>query len=799
MTVPKYFKTTLNIPFFRFLQLILVFGVLSLSDQTAKGQDHLRIESVEGLQHAGAVHFYAQPGELTVSIFKKDKKGGDPVNRIMSAILTGPDGSVCDSAKLYGAKDRQLKVTVKHAGIYTLLVSMNGDQYVQAVTWGFKTNALEYMINSGTGHADRKREEPIILNGSDQPFGIFFKPTKKSFSVKVTALPVDVKAVELYDGAGKLLRKLSVDGGKTETFVNFQEGSSEGIWELRLPHQKGTAYIEGITNDWDKDEKPLPMWTTSRKAYFDLGRYHWLLSPRRFARNVQKGDKGEIKFSLFNNSKSSISLQMSLADLPAIGKLSLQQENLEIAPGTSETVSVQYALSPTLLAGSYNFRLLAKDTQTGKQVFSLLELRVDSPKSVTLPIQLKLFEHDQFQFAYEPDYPRDNQFYFDVENRPWLVTDEGLKVLIAGTWETIKLPQGNKDVNYPTSTIGTDSNGFVYTIVSVDSNPYLMRVSTLDRRPELVPLPPGGHYKMETFMGGKVSKYPPVVLRYLLDTTKKSVSFWAKIHRLELFITSVSGGKLQVDAPILVSDNCVGISDHSGITNSVAADDDKLHLVWGETSDPAKNDPGVPTYTVTYDRKNSTLSNPIFLAYSPPVNDVHNMSTLLIDSKGKKHVIIGAHGRPFQYLTCPSGTEDWSKPIAISQLGQTYIGAILDAQNGIHLFCRTWRRGENFPGLFDASLFYQHKNENNVWEEQKPFALPALPGYSVYYHRLTVDRTGRSYLSMDYWSTWSAYRESYRDADRSRKEGKNRIVFTSKDGKDWQVVTKPNLESGIEK
>src|SRR5690606_29117410 len=117
---------------------------------------------------------------------------------------------------------------------------------------------------------------------------------------------------------------------------------SEEIWELRLPHQKGTVHIEGITNDWDKDEKPLPVWTTSRKAYFDLASYHWLLTPRRLSRNVQKGDKGKIKFSLFNHSKSTLSLQMGLVDLPTIGKLSLKQENLEIAPGTFETVSVQY-------------------------------------------------------------------------------------------------------------------------------------------------------------------------------------------------------------------------------------------------------------------------------------------------------------------------------------------------------------------------------------------------------------------------------------------------------------------------
>src|SRR5690606_602047 len=149
-------------------------------------------------------------------------------------------------------------------------------------------------------------------------------------------------------------------------------------------------------------------------------------------------------------------------------------------------------------------------------------------------------------------------------------------------------------------------------------------VSIDEREPQLVPLPAGGRYKMETYMGGKISAYPPVVLRYLPDSSKEQVSFWAKIHRLELFVTQVTAGRLTLDTPVTVSENCVGISDHSGITNSVASDGDQLFLIWGETSDPTKNDPGVPTYTATYHRKTGVLSPPVFLAFSPPVNDVHN-------------------------------------------------------------------------------------------------------------------------------------------------------------------------------
>jgi len=800
-SLPKRTKITSLIklkkrPSFNFLWFLPAIFLFSLSPgTTVKGQVHLPFR-VEGLQHTGAVHFYAQAGELKLHIFKEDNKGGDPVNRILSAILTSPDGSVCDSAKLFGKTSRALQTKVKQAGIYTLLISMNSDQYNRAVTWGFESNVGKYMINSGTGHADRKREEPIVLNGADQPFGIFFKPTKKNFTVKASTLPDDAKEVKLYDGNGKLAYNSAVKENKAEIFV--QGAAHDGIWELRVPQQRGTVTIEGITHNWDKNEKPLPVWTTSRKAFFELGNYHWLLSPRRFARNVQAGDTGEIRFSLFNNSKASMPLQVSLTDLPAGGKFSVRPQQVKISPGASQSVTVHYTLGSGLQDGKHDFHLLATDTLSGKQAYSLVELRSGTEKAVTLPIQLKLFEHNQFQFAYEPDYPRNSQFYFDAQNRPWVVTDKGLMVLIDATWETIQLSQEKGDIDYPTSTIGTDTQGYVYTIVTINESPYLLRVNSRDRRPELVALPHGGTYKMETFMGGKISQYPPVVLRYLRDSTKKSVSFWAKIHSLELFPTSLVANKLQVGTPILISNNCVGTSDHSGITNSVAADGNKLHLIWGETSDPDKKDPGVPTYTATYDRTSGTLSQPIFLTYSPPVNDAHNMSALLVDSRGTQHVIIGAHGRPFQYLTCPAGTTDWSKALPMSELGQTYVGAALDAQDGIHLFCRTWRRGEDFPGIFDAALYYQHKGKNQSWEEQRPFALPALPGYGIYYHRLTVDRTGRLYLSMDYWPTWSAYRESYRDANVSRKQGKNRVVFTSTDGTDWQIVSTKSLKSQIQ-
>lgn len=762
-------------------------AVLLLFYKISFGQPQTALHEVRGLKHAGGIHFYPSPGILELSIFKEDEKKGNAINQVMHAVILGPDGSSLDSVKLYGTVERNMQIPIKEAGVYTLHLSMNNDQNIRSVTWGFRTNAQLFMINSSAGHTDRRRVEPIILDGGKRPFGVYFKPKKGKFHISVDDLPDEIEKLHLFGGSENLIKELSVKNNQVSDTLLSQ--SSDEVWELRLPESKGTINIEGVTYGWEDQVKPLPVWTSSRQSYFNLEYYHWLLSPRRFARDVKRGDEGEIEFSIYNNSDNIMPLEILIKDAPDIGNFEISTNEILLLPKTSSKISVKYTIDKGVSEGSYPFQVLVKNLDSKKQAFSLIELRVDNHKNVELPIQLKLFEHDQFQFAYEPDYPRDNQFYFDSENRPWLVSPEGLKVKIRDHWQTISLNVDEEDIVYPTSTIGTDAHKNVYTVVNIKNIPYLVQVNGNNLKVVLIPLPAGGTYKMETYMGGKVSEYPPAILRFVRDTSKKRVSRWARVHRLELLSVTLIEGKLKIEDPVLISDNCVGSGDHSGITNAIAAEGEKLHIIWGETSEPGKGDPGVPTYTISYDRKTKSLSSPDFLAYSPPVNDVHNMSSILIDSEGTKHVIIGAHGRPFQYLKQLKDQNTWSKPISISELGQTYVGAVLDAKDGIHLFCRTWRNGKAYPGIFDASLFFQRtRGSSHIWEEQQPFALPALPGYTVYYHRLTVDRHGKLYLSMDYWPTWSVYRESYRDSAERTSKGTNRVIFTSGDGKQWDLL-----------
>src|SRR5690606_41310985 len=129
-------------------------------------------------------------------------------------------------------------------GVYTLLLSMNNDQNIQSVTWGVKTNAQLFIINSCAGHTDRRRLEPIILNGGNEPFGIYFKPEAGNFEVSVSNLPEDVETLQLFDGSETLIKELLVKGNQVNYTVFSR--SSDVVWVIMVSHPSGTTNSEGI-------------------------------------------------------------------------------------------------------------------------------------------------------------------------------------------------------------------------------------------------------------------------------------------------------------------------------------------------------------------------------------------------------------------------------------------------------------------------------------------------------------------------------------------------------------------------
>jgi hypothetical protein len=212
-------------------------------------------------------------------------------------------------------------------------------------------------------------------------------------------------------------------------------------------------------------------------------------------------------------------------------------------------------------------------------------------------------------------------------------------------------------------------------------------------------------------------------------------------------------------------------------------------VAWGEATDPsASRDeiPGVPTYVATYNRATKKLGEPALIGYGPPPNDVHNSPSITMDADGFLHVLVGTHGRPFQYgrsLHSNDAHRGWTEPVVAGEgLRQTYIGFVCGRDGTLHTMFRLWRTGEPFPHSSHATLAYQRKRPGEPWEAPKIICHAPFSEYSIFYHRLTIDQQGRLFLSKDYWSTYWFYRNDH--------FGDRRSVLMSPDGGDtWKLAS----------
>jgi len=297
-------------------------------------------------------------------------------------------------------------------------------------------------------------------------------------------------------------------------------------------------------------------------------------------------------------------------------------------------------------------------------------------------------------------------------------------------------------------------------------------------------------YDIEEFSGHNVPSEPPPLLR-LTYRAKDEKLFWRRLNDLELLLPRRLDGEVSIGTPIPISNECLGVSSHSGIPSSVVSRGDKVHVVWAEATEPDEDVPGVPAYVATYDRSTGALGERALVGYGPPPNDCHNTPGITMDSKGYLHVVVGTHGSPFPYarsLEPNDAHAGWTEPQLIGEgLGQTYIGLVCGPDDTLHLAFRLWLAGTEWHPLSHAgTLAYARKRPGEPWSEPRPLIVPAFSEYSVYYHRLTIDRKGRLFLSYTYWSTYWFYRNDY--------PGMRRSVPISSDGGDnWKLVESDDL------
>ena len=761
----------------------------------------------------GGAYFAAEPGTLIVEVTKRDLNRTTRTTELR-AILAGPDRQVLAEAfipddglpagKIGPRHSVRLIAEVPRPGIYALNITVSQDRYGEAMYWSFRTNCRRYVIETSRGHRDAPHEEPIVLYNPESPARVCFRPSPLGFRVEVIPQTQDIPAPEVLDSFGKSVAKFN----RAESGVWWAEVPSgpnpDSLWQLVIPPGIVTVNLEGLTRWRRGDPYPdLCYWTPEPEAYFPFVAYRWLLTPYRRLLYLEPGQQKELSFQVHNNGKRPIDVVLSLEYPGEKFPVELSPDRVRVAPGIAEKATVRFTLPDEKNTCTFHLRATPEQDSTFT-TYSTVEIRRGRPPAeepFRPPLVLKPYAHENEQFGLLPDYPTENEIYFDLNNRPFVLAWGDLYTLAEGTWRALQVREstliGNsgiraRSVTGLTPKVAFDREGGIYFLAQVDGRASLMHSPDGGETFRAYPLPPSdlpASFDLEVFTGHNVSDGPPPILRFL-RTGRDPKLFWRFLHRLELFVPERKDNEIVLGEPILLSDQCLGLSAHSGSPCCLVSSGGKVHVIWAEATDPAEKLPGTPAYVNTFDRQTRSLGKRILVGYGAPPNDIHNTPAITMDSQGYLHTLGGTHGAPFPYARSmvPHDTQQgFTEPQYISRGEQTYIGLVCGPDDTLYTAFRLWQRGmAPFPNSHFATLALQRKVSTGTWEEPEVLIIPPFSEYSIFYHRLTVDRRGRLFLSYDYWSTHWFYRIDH--------FGRRRVtIFSSDGGRTWKFLTTKDL------
>jgi len=761
----------------------------------------------------GGAYFLAEPGELVVDLVKRDRnRSGRPAE--MRVLLVGPDRKVLQEATLpddgrprgggLGPVQRaRLSARVDRKGVYGLNVSVSQDRYGDEVFWGLRTNCPRYLIETARGHRDERHQEPIVLAGLDRPGDVCFLPRRGAFDVEITGAS-DAGPLSMYDAKGTLVATLEVDSSGRASHA-FPAGANRDAvpWRLHLPACQGTIHVDGLTRWESSDLCPdVCCWTPEPSSHFSLLEYRWLLTPYGKTVYGRAGEQGEAAFEVHNNSdrERTIELSIEFPGSPWPARLSAERVTLRAKRATE--VTVRYTVPAQGATSECHVRATpVEDAEFS--TYSTLTVRegvAPATRPLAMPLVLEPYRHENEQFGYRPDYPVENQMYFAPDNRPSTMTRGGVTSWNGDAWVTTGLRTAvrsrdaeleGRSFGAASSKVAFDRDGGVYLVATSGRQAALLHSTDGAKSFSAYAIPSRAGrsrtFDIEQFSGHNVPEGPPPILRYTQTASDADSRLrWRRVNDLELFVPEKVDGGVSLGEPVLVSTQCIGLSAHSGIPASVVSRGSKVHVIWGEATDPGVKVPGVPTYVATYDRRTKTLGHPALVGYGAPPNDVHNSPSITMDSRGYLHALAGTHGQPFPYarsLEPNDAHSGWTDAEPVGEgLSQTYIGMVCGPDDALHLVYRLWWRGaEPFPLSHYATLAYQRKPAGKPWEAPRVLIVPPFSEYSVFYHRLTIDHAGRLFVSYDYWSTLWFYRNDHR--------GSRRALMMSPDGGEtWKLA-----------
>lgn len=741
---------------------------------------------------SGGVYFLAEPGELVVEIEKRDLHLR-AARTELRAVLAAPDRRVVQEAIIPGdGKPRgsgsgpvlgcRLSTRVERKGVYALIITVSGDPYGAHALWGFRTNCPKYLIETARAHRDARHEEPIALASPGRAGDVCFLPRSEAFQLEVSGTKKDAAPPQMFDAKDVLIATLDQPSHEFPAKVHRDAVP----WRLHFPAALGTLQADGLTR-WDaRDLQPdLALWTPEAKSWFPFPENRWLLTPYSRTVYAQPGTPTEIAFQIRNDAREERTIRLSLEFPDGAWPVRLSTESVKL--GGKKTASVTLTgTAPETGQTRIGHLRATPEGESGFSTYATFTVTAGgdpATKPLALPLVLKPWQHENEQFGHLPDFPTESQIYFDSGNQPFVLASSGIATLRDGRWTTSKPEGAGRPL---TSKIAFDRDNHLYVLADSKTGATLFHSADGGRTFDACPIPgQNSAFDLEEFTGHNPLDGPPPILRYT-RTAKDPKLFWRALHDLELFLPSRVDGRLVMGQPILLSRQCIGLASHSGIPSSVVSQGDKVHIAWGEATDPEEKVAGVPAFVATYDRTTRQLSKPTLVGHGAPANDIHNSPSLTMDGEGYLHVLCGTHGHPFPYIRSLKPNDaagGWTEAAPTgANLDQTYIGMVCGPDNTLHSVFRLWRRSmEPFPASLYATLAYQRKRPGQPWEPPRILIVPPLSEYSVYYHRLTIDRKGRLFLSYDYWSTFWFYRNDH--------PGRRRTLMMSPDGGDtWKLA-----------
>jgi hypothetical protein len=474
-------------------------------------------------------------------------------------------------------------------------------------------------------------------------------------------------------------------------------------------------------------------------------------------------------------------------------------------------------------------------------VLALVSVVTGPAGAMDLPIRIDTASTLGQQFGYSPGYPL-NVPSFDADNRPYVrsrtasqhVTRSVLDLTDDGRWAAVSLlkairaafPAFTNTVNaggYVSERVEIDTRGRAYTLVEIrvrGGRYYNVLLYSLNgcRTWRLVKLPFGGKRAlydgrdngtaaMEQYAGWNVGSTPPLVAVW------RPVSDWpgSRASRSLLYVVKpyFSRGRLRLPRPALVSRRFIGQTYGAGGSSFAVSAGHTSYIVWPEVARSGQH--GTPTYACSFDHVSRTAGKHVLLALATPRNDDHDDPGIVRDGDGRLHVVTGAHNAPFLYVHSlrPLDATAWSAPEQILTGGyapegvelpgtakQTYVSLACLPDGSLVVAFRQTRCGVDLDfdsGQYDALCCQRRSPEGEWGEAERVVCCADRAGYANYHQKLTVDRIGRLYLSLSYFSPLdrpsgesSAYRYTHR------------MVLISKDGgAEWDFATDEDYAEGM--